>query len=328
MRNILMCLLCAAEVGGAATYNVTTDWSNSSNPNGVWSYNQGSTPLPFQSSLGAGTCFNTAPGITGGWAPGINFFQPCISAFFKATGAGYTANDYQAGDVVVHSQDTTNGVGEGQASLVWTAPAAGTISFSGAVWYAHSIVARSNDFKLSLNSVTLASGTVTLANNRSNMMTFSNARIPVQAGNQVILTIQRSSGQTYGSLAGLQLSIVEATAQPAFFTGEVSLGSGVYYLQFPDSNPFGYYNFPSGSILYHYDLGFEAFVAGTGTADIYLYDFTSHDWWYTSASLFPYLYDFTLNSWLYYLPNTANPGHYTANPRYFSNLTTGKIFTM
>src|SRR5580704_12506912 len=96
MRNIMMCLVCAAGTCGAATYNVTADWSNSANPNGPWSYNQGSTPLPFQSNLGAGTCFNTAPGVTAGWAPGINFSQPCIPAFFKATGTGYTMNDYQA----------------------------------------------------------------------------------------------------------------------------------------------------------------------------------------------------------------------------------------
>ena len=47
-----------------------------------------------------------------------------------------------------------------------------------------------------------------------------------------------------------------------------------------------------------------------------------------STTLFPYLYDFTLNDWLYYFPDTKNPGHYTTNPRFFSNLTTGKIFSM
>jgi hypothetical protein len=48
-------------------------------------------------------------------------------------------------------------------------------------------------------------------------------------------------------------------------------------------------------------------------------------WWYSSANLFPYLYDFTLSTFIYYFPD---PGHYTNNPRYFSNLTTGKVFTM
>jgi hypothetical protein len=114
---------------------------------------------------------------------------------------------------------------------------------------------------------------------------------------------------------------------PAFFSGEISVGSGVYYLQFPNTNLFGYYNFPSSSILYHYDMGFEAFIPGSA-ADVYFYDFTSGHWWYTSNTLFPYLYDFSLSTWLYYFPDTKNAGHYTTNPRYFSNLTTGLIFTM
>ncbi len=113
----------------------------------------------------------------------------------------------------------------------------------------------------------------------------------------------------------------------AFFNGQASLGSNVYYLAFPDGNLFGYYSLQFFPIVYHYDLGFEAFVDG-GNGGAYLYDFTSSHWFFTSPSLFPYLYDFTLNSWLYYFPDTKNPGHYTANPRFFSNLTTGKIVTM
>ena len=62
---------------------------------------------------------------------------------------------------------------------------------------------------------------------------------------------------------------------------------------------------------------------------MYLYDFASGHFGGTpDSSLFPYLYDFTLNAWIYYFPNTQNPGHYSSNPRYFSNLTTGQIFTM
>jgi hypothetical protein len=118
-----------------------------------------------------------------------------------------------------------------------------------------------------------------------------------------------------------------ASAHPAFFAGEVNVGSGVYYLQFPDNQLFGYYTYLSDPILYHYDMGFEAFIAGSAS-DVYLYDFTSTHWWYSSSSLFPYLYDFTLNAWIYYFPNTQSPGHYTTNPRDFANLTTGTIFTM
>ena len=123
--------------------------------------------------------------------------------------------------------------------------------------------------------------------------------------------------------------LLEIAEPPAFFNGEISLGSGVYYLQFPNGNLFGYYNFPGFPILYHYDMGFESFIdAMDGNAGAYLYDFSSGHWFYTSPALFPYLYDFSLNAWLYYFPSTTNPGHYTTNPRYFSNLKTGKIIMM
>jgi hypothetical protein len=118
-------------------------------------------------------------------------------------------------------------------------------------------------------------------------------------------------------------------AYGSFFTGEDWLGNGVYYLQIPNGNLFGYYNVQTFPILYHYDMGFESFVdPNDGHDGAYLYDFTSTHWFYTNASLFPYLYDFTRAVWLYYFPDTKNPGHYTANPRYFANLNTGKIFTM
>jgi hypothetical protein len=155
-------------------------------------------------------------------------------------------------------------------------------------------------------------------------LTLDGGTIQYAASSNANLTLA-APGATGSLGADADLAIV--TAPAVFFDGEVSLGSGVYYLQFPDGNVFGYYNLTSFPILYHYDLGFEAFVDG-GNGAAYLFDFASGHWFYTSSSLFPYLYDFTLKTWLYYFPSTTNPGHYTANPRYFSNLTTGKIINM
>jgi hypothetical protein len=105
----------------------------------------------------------------------------------------------------------------------------------------------------------------------------------------------------------------------AFFTGEAYLGSGVYYLQFPNGTLFGYYNFPSSPYLYHYDMGFEFYVpANDALGDIYFFDFESGHCWYTGLTLFPSLYDFTLGAWIYYFPDPSNPGHYTTNPRKFA----------
>ncbi len=94
-----------------------------------------------------------------------------------------------------------------------------------------------------------------------------------------------------------------------FFSGEgaVMTNPFFYYLQFPDSNSFGYYGYLSSSILYHVDLGYEAFIPSTADS-IYFYDFASGHWWYSSASLFPNLYDFTLGTWIYYIPDKKNLG--------------------
>lgn len=103
-----------------------------------------------------------------------------------------------------------------------------------------------------------------------------------------------------------------------FFEGHVSVGNGVDYLQFTNGNIFGYYSPQYYPYVYHMDMGWEDFVdANDGQAGVYMYDFASTHWWYTSPSLFPYLFDFTLNAWLYYYPDPNNPGHYVTNPRTF-----------
>jgi hypothetical protein len=117
------------------------------------------------------------------------------------------------------------------------------------------------------------------------------------------------------------------TGHPAFFAGEVALANSVYSLQLADGNPFGYYGYLANGWIYHFDLGYLSVTAGSGP-EVYLWDMSSGHWWYTNSNQFPSLYDFTLHAWLYYLPDTRNAGHYTTNPRYFANMTTGRIFTM
>jgi hypothetical protein len=157
--------------------------------------------------------------------------------------------------------------------------------------------------------------------------TFTNISDDQTTGTVVFTGGLANGATTYFSLEDELTSATLPVIHPAFFTGEVSLGSGVYYLQFQNGNLFGYYNYQAFPWLFHYDLGFEYFIDG-GNGSAYMYDFASGHWWFTSPTLFPYLYDFTLKTFIYYFPNTNSPGHYTSTPRYFSNLTTSKIFTM
>ena len=74
------------------------------------------------------------------------------------------------------------------------------------------------------------------------------------------------------------------TPPPAFFTGQTEVSAGVYYLSFPNGNPFGYYSFlDDPHYLYHEDLGYEyVFDAADGKGGVYLYDFASQTFFYTS----------------------------------------------
>jgi len=116
-------------------------------------------------------------------------------------------------------------------------------------------------------------------------------------------------------------------AHAPFFTGEVPLANGVYYLQFSNGTPFGYYTYLTDPrFIYHFDMGYEYwFDANDGHNGIFFYDFISNHFFYTSPSFpFPDLYDFSLGTVLYYLPDANNPGHYSQNPRWFFNFATGQ----
>ncbi len=142
---------------------------------------------------------------------------------------------------------------------------------------------------------------------------------------------QTNNSDQSGDGTILQLTVTGGSVQPAFFGGEVALGNGVYYLAFPSGNPFGYYSFLSDPhYIYHDDLGYEyVFDANDGKSGVYLYDFASNDFFYTSPSFpFPYLYDFGLNSVVYYYPDPNNPGRYNTNGvRYFFVFNTGQIIS-
>ena len=155
-------------------------------------------------------------------------------------------------------------------------------------------------------------------------------------GNPQAGVIQGTDGNFYGTTSAGGASdygtVFELTAHPAFFVGEIALGSGVYYLTFPNNgNLFGYYSFLTDpDYIYHFDLGYEyVFDADDGNNGVYFYDFASSTFFYTSPVFpFPYLYDFTLNTVLYYYPDPNNPGHYNTNGvRYFYRFDTGQVIS-
>ena len=143
-------------------------------------------------------------------------------------------------------------------------------------------------------------------------------------------TYSNATGQTrYDNAKADWVMPVATPTHPSFFTGEVALSEGVFYLGFANHNIFGYYTYLSDPhFIYHYDLGFEyVFDAADGHSGVYFYDFKSGDFFYTSPTFgFPYLYDFNLKTALYYYPDPVNPGRYnTDGIRYFYRFDTGTI---
>ncbi len=145
--------------------------------------------------------------------------------------------------------------------------------------------------------------------------------------------LQTTDGSLYGTTSGGgangEGTVFRLTLHPGFFTGQSALGNGVYYLAFSNGNYFGYYSYLTDPhYIYHFDLGYEyLFDAADGHGGVYLYDFKSQGFFYSSPVFpFPYLYDFTLNTVLYYYPDPSNPGHYnTDGYRFFYRFDNGQI---
>src|ERR1700722_8738797 len=106
MKKTLICLVFGAMASHASLieYDLASDFSTTLNPNGVWSYVQGSTPLPLQPQPSDGNALNPAAG--NGYFGVVDNFSTApfileVSQDGSAT-TPYTDNDFLAGDILVH----------------------------------------------------------------------------------------------------------------------------------------------------------------------------------------------------------------------------------
>jgi hypothetical protein len=129
LLGAVLSLLVLTVTANAATqvYDLKTDWSDTQNPNGTWSYRQGESLLinnPF-AWVGAGYT---------GCSPACQL-PPSVPTIEKVAG-GVKAYAFtyvypgvlEDGDVLVFSGNGGN--------ILWTAPKSGTINISGNVWSA------------------------------------------------------------------------------------------------------------------------------------------------------------------------------------------------
>src|SRR5687768_13623576 len=142
------------------TWDLTADWSDVANPNGVWAYRGGSVTLPHVPNW-------TPLGHPSGqpaWAPSTtngNF----LPAWFRAASPSVLP-EIAPGDVVVHTWDISNGGPAGEANVTWTSPVDGSVDVTGAVWHGRDI-SRSNTWMVLKNGVTFTSGAVNDSSSRA-----------------------------------------------------------------------------------------------------------------------------------------------------------------
>lgn len=174
---VLASSLPVATNAATQVYDLNTQWSDTDNPNGPWSYRQGNNLLQSGSA-------NT--GCAGGCPP-IPAWVGFSSQIYK----------FDGGDVVVQPA----------ANILWTAPITGTIDISGAVWDDPFCGGGSYFWALSHNGNSLSGGQLTcgeyfiespfyfsLGSGGSSVL----QNIPVAAGDQVVLEIGNGSFTALG----------------------------------------------------------------------------------------------------------------------------------
>lgn len=184
-------------------YDVTADFSSTSNPNGPWSFNAGSTPLTIFGNL-----YNT----------GAGWYSPGPTPLWEIYPGGTSA-----GDLVVHSTSLSDDLNNTHlGNVTWTSPGSGTIDILGQAWDAYHDPGRDDEWRLSLNGTIIAAcGSIYGINKGAAAAQFSNnllpsqtlAGIPVAEGDVLKFEVQNTT-YPYGHFSGLQLNVTHSVPEP------------------------------------------------------------------------------------------------------------------
>ncbi len=183
-----------------SVFNLAGDWSDTSNPNGVWSYND-SSGSPITIHLDdwdpiSGCCFsNPQPA----WAesPWPNSKHVPMWAKVVSPTAG---QDFPIGRVIMH----------GDGSVTWISPIDEVITIQGGVWFIDPSNARSMDWNLLLNDSLLSTGNLSFSDPRSSIAPF---RFEDGSGGASVLTQHVTVGDV------IKLELIAANDSIAHFMG-------------------------------------------------------------------------------------------------------------
>ena len=112
-------------------YNLTRDWSDTQNPNGVWSYNYNTTPISTHQTFWWGQA---------GWGDLWIADGSILKGFYPTGMTDPWGNlvgpphDWQTNDVMMHALSVPYGGQSTFLNVTWTSPADGTIDIIGRAW--------------------------------------------------------------------------------------------------------------------------------------------------------------------------------------------------
>ncbi len=143
----LLLITAACSLQGAINVSLTTDFSSVNNPNGEWTYVNGT-------EAGGLVTINTSrtevtTGFIGGWSEAENFSGSVVEVLGVPTGGW---KDGEVGDVLVHSSGTSGTT----TGVVWTSSEAGVVNITGRAWDAFHEAGRDSNWKLYLNDTVIA----------------------------------------------------------------------------------------------------------------------------------------------------------------------------
>jgi hypothetical protein len=208
------------------TYDLKSQWSDTKNPNGAWTYREGNNALPHVAAWEQ--AHGSFTGSQSGWARSTDGTNR-LPFWLKSSATPNFAHDWQVGDILVHTTDSTNGVGNGPANVIWTSPAVGKITISGGVWMGRDI-GRADHWSLLKNgSTVLTEGAIASGDafSRANPFKFSAGskgaaavtNISVAKGDVIQLRLNVNKTGDSGDFVGVNLTIAE-TVNPTI-TGTV-----------------------------------------------------------------------------------------------------------
>jgi sugar lactone lactonase YvrE len=206
------------------SFSLSDNWSSTTNPNGPWSYNQGSAPLPLVADwTAANSAFvgcnqpAWAPSNSGGnFLPAVMNANSCTAAALGTDPVSGLPN-VMPGDIVTHTVDPFNGnPANGVANVLFTLPGGddGQYEIRGSVWDAGLFfgATRPQDWKLLIRGAQVASGVLSGTVSRSQAETFD-VFANLAAGDTVNLQLVEDPNATAGFFVGTNLSIAEVPTQ-------------------------------------------------------------------------------------------------------------------